>query len=307
MKQRLSQLGFAFVATTCGLITGAYAAEGGSSPPLPSSVPSFLERDVAPETLKWQAVDDDVLAGQTGKFASGQMISGLVLSLLSQWKLPNGGSAVAQGTLTVTQNPMNQLSATVSTAAHVHDGNRHLGTGADPDAQINGGQQVAVNGVSQVTQVAGNSNVGSNSTQIDFSNGAPQAQGSSQGSSLPGSSQGSSRGSMQGSLPGSIAGSTNAASAQASNASGTIQAAVSFGSGGVSVALQTPAGVATQTITPGNAAQAGSIAQLLQIAGNNQQVANQLQLRLQTTQMSPAMLRQAGVMQALQNAINARR
>ena len=66
---------------------------------------------------------------------------------------------------------------------------------------------------------------------------------------------------------------------------------------GISVALQTPAGLATQTIAPGS----GQIAQLLQIAGNNQQVANALQLHLQTQQMSAAMLRQLGVLQALQN------
>jgi hypothetical protein len=75
----------------------------------------------------------------------------------------------------------------------------------------------------------------------------------------------------------------------------------------VSVSLQTPAGLASQTIAPGNAQQAGAIAQLLQVAGNNQQVANQLQLSLQTTSMSSAMLRQAGVLKALQNAVNARR
>jgi len=43
------------------------------------------------------------------------------------------------------------------------------------------------------------------------------------------------------------------------------------------------------------------ISQLLQIAGNNQQVANALQLHLQTQQMSASMLRQLGVLQALQN------
>jgi hypothetical protein len=66
---------------------------------------------------------------------------------------------------------------------------------------------------------------------------------------------------------------------------------------------QTPAGLASQTVAPGNAQQAGAIAQLLQIAGNNQYVANQLQLSLQTAQMSPAMARQAAVLPALQNAL----
>jgi len=76
---------------------------------------------------------------------------------------------------------------------------------------------------------------------------------------------------------------------------------VSFGNGSISIALQTPAGLARQTIAPGTSQQAGQIAQLLQIAGNNQQVANSLQLHLQTQQMSASMLRQLGVLQALQN------
>jgi hypothetical protein len=263
------------VATACGLATGALAAEGGAA----TQLPSFLAaRDGAPETIKWQTVGDDVLATQTGKFANGQMISGFVLNLLSQWNLPNGGSAVAQGTLSVVQNAANQMSASVSTMAQVHDGNRRGGTGADPSAQTNGGQQLAVNGVSQVTQVAGDRNIGMNSAQIDFSNSAQP-----------------------------LAGGTNATSASAANAAGSVTANISFGNGGVTVALQTPAGLATQTIVPGNGQQAASIAQMLQIAGNNQQVANQLQLHLQTGQMSPAMLRQAGVIQALQNAVSARR
>nr|WP_243849599.1 peptidase C39 [Paraburkholderia rhizosphaerae] len=240
-------------------------------------LPSFLSaHDSTAEAIRWQAVGDDVLAGQTGKFANGQMISGFVLNLLSQWHLPNGASAIAQGSLAVTQNAANQMSATVNSSAHVVDGHGRQ-TGADPSAKVNGGQQIAVNGVSQVTQVAGNSNVGMNAAQIDFAaNGLPPVTGN------------------------------GATSASASNANGSIRAAVSFGNGGVSVTLQTPAGLATQTIAPGNG-QAGSIAQLLQIAGNNQQVANQLQLQLQSAQMSSAAMRQAGVMQALQNAVNGRK
>nr|WP_232243541.1 peptidase C39 [Paraburkholderia sp. SOS3] len=244
-------------------------------------MPAFLSardsaRDGGLETIRWQPVGDDVLASQTGKFANGQMISGFVLNLLSQWNLPNGASAIAQGSLAVAQNAANQMSATVNSTARVVNGSGR-DSGADRSAQVDGGQRIAVNGVSQVTQVAGNSNIGMNAAQIDFTgNALPSASGN------------------------------GATRASASNANGTIRAGITFGNGGVSVALQTPAGMATQTIAPGGG-QAGSIAQMLQIAGNNQQVANQLQLQLQTAQMSSASLRQAGVLQALQNAINARR
>jgi hypothetical protein len=256
----------------------AYGCAGAAqAAPGAETMPSFLAaRDTGSEAIRWQAVGDDVLAGQTGKFANGQMISGFVLNLLSQWNLPNGTSATAQGSLTVAQNAASQMSATVNTMARVTDGNGG-GMGANPSAIVNGGQSISVNGVSQVTQVAGDRNVGMNGAQIDFSNGAP------------------------------LGGGSTATSANASNLAGNVRASISFGNGGVNVALQTPAGLATQSIAPGGASQAGSIAQLVQIAGNNQQVANQLQLHLQTAQMSPSMLRQAGVMQALQNAINTRR
>src|SRR6202012_858481 len=109
----------------------------------------------------------DVPAHQTGKGVGGDIISGFVLNLLSQWQLPNGATAIAQGTLAVAQNAVNQLGATVNTLAKVVDGNGN--SGANPNAVATGGQGISVNGVSQVTQVAGNSNTGFNAAQIDFS------------------------------------------------------------------------------------------------------------------------------------------
>jgi len=251
----------------------AFAADGAPA------LPAFLAAgSAAPQTLQWQPVDDDVLATQTGKYAGAQMISGFVLNLLSQWHLPNGATALAQGTLSVAQNAANQVSAQVQTAARVVEpgrGTNAANSGANPNASATGGQNVSVNGVSQITQVAGNSNIGTNSTQIDYSNNAAQFANVMGGSASP--------------------------SANASNANGTVKAGIAFTNGGVTVGLQTPAGVATQSIVPGNAQQAGTIAQLLQVAGNSQQVANQLQLVLQTQPMSGAMVRQVGVLQALRN------
>jgi hypothetical protein len=275
MKHIFTQFGFALCASTCAFASGAFAADGTGGPP----VPDFLSaHDVAPQQLNWQSVDDDVLAHQTGKYAGATMISGFVLNVLSQWKMPNGATAIAQGALTVAQNMQNEITAKVNTMVKVTEDRvaAQHNNGASQTAHATGGQGVSVNGVSQVTQVAGDGNVGVNAAQIDFNNNAAQVA--------------------------NIAGGTNAPSASASNSSGTVKAGISFGSGGVTVALQTPAGLATQTIAPNNAQQAGSIAQLLQIAGNNQQVANQLQLHLQTQQMSPLMQQQLGVLQALQNS-----
>ena len=265
MDQNLITVGCALCFATCGLASVAQAAE-------PTAVPVF--EDVAAVNL--QPVDDTVLASQSGKGLAGDIISSVVVDLLSQWKQPNGTTAVAQGALAIVTNTFNQVSAQVSSSAAVLGSNNGGGSGANPNASATGGQNASVNGVSQITQVAGNGNSGNNQAVIDFN--------------TPSSSV--STGSFN-----------NATSAVASNASGSVKAGVSFSNGGISIALQTPAGLATQTIAPGSSQQAGQIAQLLQIAGNNQQVANSLQLHLQTQQMSASMLRQIGVLQALQNSV----
>jgi hypothetical protein len=279
MKRNLSQCGIAAAvsALACAFSSGAQAADGTG---LAQTVPAFLSNaDGQAQTIRCEVVGDDVLAHQTGKYAGSDMISGFVLNLLSQWQLPNGATAVAQGALAVAQNAANQVSAQVKTYATVIDpvpgGTTGRNSGANPNASATGGQNVSVNGVSQITQVAGSGNVGANAATIAYDNNAPQM------ANLPGAN--------------------NQPSASASNASGSIKAGISFGGNGVNVTLQTPSGLATQNVVPGNAQQAGAIAQLLQVAGNNQQVANQLQLSLQTQQMTSQMIRQSGVLQALRN------
>ncbi len=295
----LSPLCLALSLAACELANNAYAAER------LAATPEFLS---ASSDIRWQSVDDNVLSHQTGKGAGGTMVSGLVLQILSQWQMPDGGSASAQGALTISTNANNSVSAQASTSAQARDGGVHgngngvgqgnaahggsattsvasngMGTGADPQANATGGQHVSVNGVSQVTQVAGNGNVGMNSTVIDF-NGDSASSLATNGAS------------------GSNSNSNSNLNATATSASGNVKAGIAFGSGGVAVTVQTPAGVATQTITPAAFQGSGSIAQLLQIAGNGQAVVNQLQLSIKTLPMSAALLRQSGVLQALQNS-----
>lgn len=274
MKRYLPPLCLAWCATACGFASSAVGAE---SAPAALSLP--FAQDAEPDALPLQDVGDDVLAQQTGKYADSSMISGFVLNLLSQWQLPNGALAVAQGSLSVAANAANQLSAKVSTLAKVFNGAGP--SGATPNAVAAGGQSISVNGISQVTQVAGSYNGGTNTALIDFNSGDPQAP------MLPGASA--------------------SPSAFASNTTGTIKAGITFGNGGIALALQTPAGLAQQTITPSNTQQAGAIAQLLQIAGNSQNASNQLQLQLQTQQLSATTLRQMGILQALQNSVMTRR
>lgn len=275
MNRSLSFLRGAACAAACAL-TGS-AAHAAS----PAGMQMPFAGDAAPAALPIVAVDDDVLARQTGKFADATMVSGFVVNLLSQWQLPNGALAVAQGSLNVVANAANQLSAQVQTAAAVVAGDPSRANGTDPNAVASGGQTIRVNGVSQVTQVAGNGNTGSNAMTIDF---------------------GPNLGTASAMLPGA----SSSPSAAAASADGTIRASIAFGANGVMLALNTPAGVASQIIAPA-AAQAGSVAQLLQVAGNQQLVSNQLQLQLRTQQMSGGALRQAGILQALQAGFGARR
>lgn len=324
----LSPFALALALAVCEFGNAASAAER-----LAAS-PEFLS---ASSGARWEAVGDDVLSHQTGKGAGGTMVSGLVLELLSQWQMPNGGSASAHGTLAIATNANNSLSAQATTSAQASDGGWHgngngnangngvgngnaahggasigttvtsssalpsgaagTGTGANPQASATGGQNVSVNGVSQITQVAGDGNTGANSTVIDF-NGAS--------ASTLASNAGSSRGQGANANPSTVGGANNP-TATATSASGNVKAGISFAGGGVSVSLQTPAGIATQTISPAGVQGGGSIAQLLQVAGNGQAVVNQLKLSVQTLPMSGALMRQSGVLQALRNSALLRR
>jgi hypothetical protein len=290
-----SPLRLALALAACGLCSAAHAAQRLAAPP------EFLSAPAAAGNVSWQAVDDDVLSHQTGKAPGAEMVSGLVLDLMSQWQMPNGAAATAHGRLTVTTLPDNTLSAQVSTSAQANDGVAHgngnhygnvsssagasAGTGANAQASATGGQNVSINGVSQVTQVAGNSNIGMNSAVIDFDGPGASAIGTG----------------------GAAGTNSNSASASATSASGSVNASVTFGNGGVALSLQTPAGIARQTIATAGAQGSGSIAQSIQVAGNAQAVLNQLQLSVQTHAMSGALLRQLGVLQAMQNAALGRR
>ena len=263
MKQHMLMLGLAIGAVTSG---GAHA----------ELMSPFKEAIAAPIM---QPVGDEVLAAQTGKFAGIPAISGFVLNLLSQWQLPNGESVAAAGTLAVSKTT-NGFTAQSSVAAAVTSlvsqtnqavntyVNGVLNNGAN-GATVTGGENVQANGVSQVTQVAGFNNAGSNSATIDFSpNSTPQL----------------------------LNGMT---SASASGPNG-LAASIAFTSAGAVVKLNTPAGVATQTLAT-SPTQSANIAQLLQIAGNNQNVVNQLQLHLQTSAVTANQLRLMGVQAALAN------
>ena len=303
MKHRLSPITLALGMAISGATSVARAID----------LPGFLSTTgPGAAIVRCHAVDDGVLAAQSGKYPGGSTVSGFVLTMVSQWQGPNGVGATASGTLAVASNSGHAPDVHVNTSAQITCSDHGNGNGANPHANATGGQNVTVNGVSQVTQVAGDNNVGTNTAVIAFGPAGTQGAGNAGTAGSSGNAGASGAGSeaatgTASAVPLVATAGTGSTNASASNNAGSVKANVTFGSGGVTLALQTPAGVASQSIAPNPAGQSGSIAQLVQIAGNGQAVSNLLQISIQTRQMSSTLLQQLGVLQALQNAAAVRR
>lgn len=220
-----------------------------------------------------ELADDSELAQQRGKYLGASIVSGFMIEMASQWR-NEAGQASAQARMLATDLRGHAANVAVSTQASVHMGPGALDEAA-AGASASGGAGVQVNGVGQVTQVAGNNNLAANTTSISIQ---PQP--------LPTLPSGG---------PAAVAaGSGFVAQAQA-------------GAGGVQVAITSPMGVASQAVTPNLAGAAGSVMQVAQLAGNAQVIANQLSIMLQIQSMSRQQLVQVGVAQALQSMAGLRR
>ncbi|WP_296226004.1 hypothetical protein [Ralstonia sp. UBA689] len=220
-----------------------------------------------------ELADDGELAQQRGKYLGASIVSGFMIEMASQWR-NEAGQAAAQARMLATNLRGNAANVAVSTQATVQMGAQAL-AGTSSGATASGGAGVLVNGVGQVTQVAGNNNLASNTTSISM-----------QAAPLP-------------TLP------SGGSSATAAQNGFTAQAQA--GAGGVQVAITSPMGVASQSVTPNLAGAAGSVMQVAQMAGNAQLIANQLAIQLQIQTMSRQQLAQIGVAQALQAMAGLRR
>src|SRR5258708_34291313 len=114
MDRNLLTIGCALCFTTCGLASVAHAAEQ----------TSMVFEDVG--ALKLQPVDDAILANQTGKGIAGDIISGVVITLLSQGQLPNGATAVASAPLAVRQNRSNPPYGRMKSRRQLHSHRRSV-------------------------------------------------------------------------------------------------------------------------------------------------------------------------------------
>jgi hypothetical protein len=220
-----------------------------------------------------ELADDGELAQQRGKYLGASIVSGFMIEMASQWR-NEAGQAAAEARMLATNLRSSTANVAASTQASVQMGAGAL-AGASSGATASGGAGVQVNGVGQVTQVAGNNNLASNTTSISM-----------QTAPLP-------------TLP--------SGSALATAAQNGFTAQAQAGAGGVQVAITSPMGVASQSVTPNLAGAAGSVMQVAQMAGNAQLIANQLSIQLQIQTMSRQQLAQIGVAQALQSVAGLRR
>lgn len=205
-----------------------------------------------------EVVDSDTLAQVRGKFYGADMLVGLRIELVSNWKTA-GGTLGASGTLQIQRNGSGGYDVQIDSRSNAQ------ATGAAgslaPNASATGGDQVAVNGIGQVAQIAGDGNKFSNLTKISFTP-ASQAGGSFNGQS------------------------------SSSASSGDMTARISFGESGIDLGLRSAIGQMSQAMN-------GGAMQISRIAGNDQIGSNMMQMQVLTERMSEQMQRMAGIEQAL--------
>lgn len=249
----------------------ACLAMGAGLPALPSTAVARTDLDtgVTPPVIA-EMVTDEELASVRGKYLGSSLVSGFMVEMVSRWQ---NDSAIATATARVAAanlaagNAIAQATADVS--ARVQSLNETLGVGA---VAGNGGvarSDIQVGGVGQIAQIAGDgnsaANVGAISTQT-----APLA-----------------------ALPTAAGAGTSGPIAQVAQGSGMTASASVSPSGGISLAIQSPAGTASQI------AHAGSLMQIARITGDAQQVMNRTNITLQVQPMTLRQLTQNSMRDAL--------
>lgn len=215
--------------------------------------------------VRVEVVDDATLGTLNGRFFGANLLVGLRIDLVSSLSTSQGGNANATGSLYVARVG-DGFDVRVDSRSSAMEGDTALADGS-PHASATGAERLQVDGIGQVSQIAGDGNRMTNLTTLSF---VPAGSiGAGQFNGLAGSSAGA----------------------------GGMTAHVTFLDGGLQLALTAPGAALTQQvhITGAN----GQVLQAGRIAGDGMVGFNQLQLQLMTSPMSNAELRQLGVQQAL--------
>lgn len=220
-----------------------------------------LPPSTAPEPVRVELVGDAELAGLTGKFIGSNMLVGVRVDLVSTLATPQGGRATAAGSLYIRRSGNGFIVAVDSHAgATAGEGEAPAITGI-----ATGGERVTVNGIGQITQIAGDGNRMSNLAVVRFVDSMDRPSG------------------------------FNGQTGQQAEAGG-LTARVSFTGGGVQLGLTAPgATIGQQALTGG----AGGVMQVGRIAGDGMVASNALHMQVLATAMPSLSLQQLGVQQAL--------
>lgn len=216
--------------------------------------------------LRADLVDELTLSQISGKYLGADMLVGLRIDLVSTLHTPQQGSATASGALSIRrvdggfEVQVDSRSTTVADVANA--------TVAPGNASASGAETLQVNGIAQVSQIAGDGNRLANVTTILF---------------LPDNAA---------AAPADFNGQTTS-----SSSAGGLTAQVSFLGGGIGLGVNAPGAALAQHLRTGGSG--GQVLQFGQLAGNGLVGANQLQLQLMTSQMPTQALHQLGIQQAL--------
>lgn len=223
--------------------------------------PAFALPPSNPPPVRVELVDDATLAGMTGKFFGADMLTGVRIDLVSTLANAQGGSATASGSLYI-RRAGSGYQVRVDSRAEAIEGSAP--TPATGNA-ANGVAGIGVDGIGQITQIAGDDNRMGNLAVIRF-----------------------------GADPAGAGGFNGATNAQAR--AGDLTARVSFADGGMRIRLSDIGATIHQEVMPG---ESGHIMQVGQIAGNGFTANNSLQLQMMTTAMPILAMQQLGIHQAL--------
>lgn len=213
--------------------------------------------------VRVEIVDDATLGTLNGKYFGANLLVGLRIDLVSSLSTDQGGTANATGSLQMIRVG-NGFDVRVDSRSSATEGTAATGL---PHGSAVGAQGLQVDGIGQVSQIAGYGNRMTNLTTISF---------------MPATAGG--------------AGQFNGATSSGASAGG-MTAQVTFLDRGLQLALSGPGAALTQQLHASGAN--GQVLQSGQIAGNGMVGFNQLQLQLMTSPMSNGELHQLGVRQAL--------
>lgn len=239
------------------LMAAAAAFPASALPPSSPRDPLWIE------PVRAEPVGDEELGRMTGKYYGADMLVGVRIDLVSRIATAGGGSAAATGALYIRRTGSG-FTVQVDSRTHAVAGTD--GTAGDNVSAI-GGDAITVQGIGQVTQIAGDGNRMGNVALVRVVGELP--------------------------TPDGFNGLT-----QSQAQDGTMTATVQFDGRGMQLGVGAGSAALGQNFTS-TASTSGSILQFGRIAGDGFVADNALQLQMMTTAMPTLSLQQAGIQQAL--------